>query len=426
VWRARVAIVTIVIGCVLVAAVAVRFQTKVYVATATILTPRDAASSGMGALGALFGGGRDGGRDGGGLSLPSILGSALPSLSANQDMFVAILKSRTSSMDVVGELGKKLGPDVGGKLLGTDVVIRDRSVIALSVEATDPVVAAEAANAYFTALDRTLEHVAQTTAGRLEQRYTEQLQRAAKEVAEAEAAVMKFQVDNRIPSIDAAMGGRSEGSGRGAVDATTALRTSIMTLEMQREVLRSRMTDRHPQMQDIEKQIAELKKQYSKNLFGSPMDLPGDVPGQRRKEFFVSADKLTPVQFAYLKLYRTWQVQQAFYASALQGIEQLRYNEGINRPHVELLDPAIASTNPIRPRLLPTLQSAALVGFVVPIVVIIAADELKRLLREERARSRPTSNGRRAEPREARDPLPVPSEITLPADPFTLAGRGRQ
>ena len=41
-----------------------------------------------------------------------------------------------------------------------------------------------------------------------------------------------------------------------------------------------RYTPQHPAMRDIEKQIAELKRQYSKNLFGAPMDQLQLVQGQ--------------------------------------------------------------------------------------------------------------------------------------------------
>ena len=424
-WQARLVILGTMASAVVIAFVALHFQAKVYTAQATILSPKEASSQGgMSMLSAALGGG---GRDGGALSLPSIFGSG-PMLSTNQDMFVALLKSRTIFQEVVGELARKYGADLALKILSVDVVTRDKGVIGLAVESTDPALAAETANLYFEVLDRTIERLAQQATRRLEERYVDQLQRAAKEVGDAEVAVMKFQAENRIGPIESlAREGSTRGGGSGSGgggDYPTSLRAAIMSLELQREVLRMRMTDQHPQMQELAKQIAELKKQYSKNLFGAPMDLPGETPGQGRKEFFVSAEKMTPVQFAYLKLYRTLKIQEAFYTGALQSLEQLKYNEGVNRVRVDPLDRGVPPLGPTRPRVLLVLLVAAVGGLIVPILVIDAGAYFRRLVAEERGlRSPPVPRERRAE---LLGPLAPPDDARLPPDPFSVAGRGRQ
>jgi uncharacterized protein involved in exopolysaccharide biosynthesis len=423
-WRARYILLGTTLSAVAIALVVTYFQARVYTAQASILAPKETTpQGGIGVLTALLGGGGGGSRDGGS-SLPAFLGGG-PTLSTNQDMFVAVLKSRTSRKEVIAELGKKYGADAGAKILGVDISIRDKGVIALSVDSTHPVLAAEAANVYFEVLDRTLDRLAQQATQRLEERYADQLQRSAKEVAEAEAAVLKFQAENRVAPIAASgrTGGEST-SAPAAVDPNANLRGTIMSLELQREVLRMRMTDQHPQMRELDKQIAELKKQYSKNLFGAPMELPGDTPGQRRKEFFVSTEKLTPVQFAYLKLYRTLKIQEAFYTGALQGLEQLRYNEGVNRVRVDPLDPATPPHVPVRPRILLTLLLAAAGGLLIPIVVIDAIEYFRRV-RTEESDLAPRAMVRDRRP-ERLASLTPPDDVLMPPDPFTIAGRGRQ
>lgn len=422
-WRARFIILGTTLSALLIAVVVMYFQAKVYVAQASILAPKESApQSGIGALTALLGGG--GGRDGGS-GLTAFLGGG-PTLSTNQDMFVAVLKSRTSRKEVIAELTKKYGADAAEKIVNVDVSFRDKGVIAVSVESKNPVLAADAANLYFDVLDKTLDRLAQQATRRLEERYAEQLQRSAKEVAEAEAAVLKFQAENRVAPIAASgrTGPDSTAAAPVPLDPNASLRGTIMSLELQREVFRMRMTDEHPQMRELDKQIAELKKQYSKNLFGAPMELPGDAPGQRRKEFFVSTEKLTPVQFAYLKLYRTLKIQEAFYTGALQGLEQLRYNEGVNRVRVDPLDPAMPSDVPVRPRVLLTLLVAAAAGLMIPILVIDAMDYFRRLRTEERDSESLTAVRDRRPERLAS--LTPPDDVLMPPDPFSVAGRGRQ
>ena len=428
VWRVRLVILGTVAVAVLAALVVVYFQTRVYLAQATILSPKESgAAQGMSSsLAALLGVGGGGGRDGGGFSFPSFLGGSVPTLSSNQDMFVAILKSRMCRNEVVSELAKKHGPSVGAKIVSVRVTVspQEKGVIGLVVESTDPVLAAEAADLYFVGLDRILERLAQDATRRLEERYVEQLQRAAKEVADAEAAVLKFQAQNRVVPVAPldTVGRSSDGSSaRAAIDAAANLRGNITALEMQREVLRLRVTEQHPQMRELDKQISEMKKQYSRNLFGGPMDLPGEGPGQQRKEFFVSAEKLTPVQFAYLRLYRNLRMQEGFYAGALQGVEQLRYNEGVNRVRVDPLDPAVVSREPIRPRIPVTLLVAVLGGLVVPIVVVAGREYVRQLLREEREAARAFPG---LEHFERLGPH-IPDDAGLPNDPLSVVGRGR-
>jgi hypothetical protein len=119
-------------------------------------------------------------------------------------------------------------------------------------------------------------------------------------------------------------------------------------------------------MREIEKQIAELKKQYSQNLFGQAMDLPPDSPGGKgRKEYFVSTERMTPIQFAYLKLVRNLKIQEAFYTGALQGLENMRYATESGRPQgIEILDPAVTPTHHVSPNI-PLIVFAAAVGALV-------------------------------------------------------------
>lgn len=402
VWNARLWIAALT----LIAAVAgfgfARAQPKVYVSKATILTPRDSAPQSIsGSLGALLGGGgRDGG--GGGISIGALTGGS--SMSPTLDMFMAVLKSRTLHQQVVEESKKTLGPDVGGKILSAVPADRDKGVVSMTVEATDPRVAAEVANLYFIQLDRMIERYAEQSTERQKVFYSDQLQRAAREVAAAEESLLKFQSENHIIPLD--------GPTKGAIDTTAGLRGTIMGLEMQREVMRMKLTDQHPQMREMDKQIAELKKQYSKNLFGAPMDLPSEAVGGRgtRKEFFVSTEKMTPIQFAYMKLYRNLRIQEAFYTGALQGLEQIKYMDSNPSARVEMLDPALVPGAPARPNVRSIVQAAAAGGFVVGIVGVFIFEFLRRLRQEDRRRAGRLATGAvggRAGARDSREAPPL-------------------
>lgn len=344
VLRARYVILAMVLFAATVAIVYGHRQPKIYSATATVLAPRDdrAASGGMaGALGALLG---SGGKDGG-VSFPGIQVS-VPGGGTGGDMFIALIMSRSMREEVISEFSKQRGPHVAQLFHSVSAAFpKERTTLSVTVEAKDPQLAADMANGYFDFLDRRLQRTAEHQARRQEVFYRAQLERAAREVDVAEDALLKFQQENRM------IGTIGDGAKSGA-ESGGSLRGAIMSLELQREVLRMRYTEQHPQMREIDKQIAELKKQYSKNLFGQAMDLPAEGTKAPRKEYFVSTERMTPTQFAYLKLFRSLKIQEAFYTGALQGLENMRYATEAGKPQgIEMLDPALVPGAPISPNI---------------------------------------------------------------------------
>jgi uncharacterized protein involved in exopolysaccharide biosynthesis len=377
VWRAKYLILLFVAVTAIAAWVIGSRQPKVYVATSTILAPREmqgqSASSAFSAL-------LSGGREGGGISFPG-LSVNIPGIVSNLEMFNTILMSRSMRDEVVAGFTKTHGPDVGSKILSVNTSFgKDRTYLSVIVNASEAQLAAEVANAYFDYLDHRLQRGAELQAKRQEVFYRAQMERAAREVDLAEDELVKFQQQNRmLANVDAGAKASAESGG--------SLRGAIMALEMQREVMRMRFTDQHPQMREIDKQIAEMKKQYSKNLFGQAMDLPPETPGAKnRKEYFVPVERMTPVQFAYLKLLRNLKIQEAFYTGALQGLEQMRYAAEAGRPQgIEILDPAIVPTAHVRPNVGFIVQSAALAALVVGCALALVREYVMQVLAVRRA-----------------------------------------
>jgi len=362
-WRARWWILGTVLVSMTVAGIVGSRQPKLYSATSTILAPRDAqAPSVSSALGMLLGGG--GGKDGGSINFPGVQVS-VPGISHNLDVFNTLLMSRTMREEVLTAFQKTWGPQVSEMFVSVGTSYnKERTALSVIVGATHPQLAADLANSYFDFLDKRLQQTAETQARRQEVFYKAQLERAAKEVDLAEEQLLKFQQQNRIvATIDPVAKAGAEAGG--------TLRGSIMALEMQREVLRMRYTDQHPQMRELDKQIAELKKQYSKNLFGQAMDLPAEGPNAKgpRKEFFVSIERMTPTQFALLKLFRNLRIQEAFYTGALQGLENMRYATESAKPQgIEMLDPALVPTTHIKPNVMFIVLAAGALAFIAGVI----------------------------------------------------------
>jgi uncharacterized protein involved in exopolysaccharide biosynthesis len=405
-WRAKWLILCVTFLSAVVAWGIVRRQPKVYTAKATMLTIGDVRASMSTSLGAMLGmGGGGGGREGGNslLSIPGV-STMLPSVTTNEDTVIALLKSRTLKEKILADFEKALGPSVGTMLVSMDASAKAQpGVITVTVEATDRDFAANVANAYFDHLDQVLQRNAARARTRQERFYAAQLEQSAKDLAAAEEALLKFQTENRILATDLSSKGGKE------FDGAVSVRAAIMQLELQREVMRMRFTDAHPQVREIQKQVAELKRQYSQNLYGTAMDLPPESSNAKgtRKEFFVAAAKMTPVQFGFMKLLRNLKIQEAFYVAAQQGLEQLKYDQGSSPVNVDVLDPALPPKGPSRPDVMRSIQVAALSGLIVGSLLAFVLEYVWQLWRERRlATVSPLTESRRPADGRARPEVP--------------------
>ena len=413
VWRSRWLVIALMAMSLVAGVLVAAFQPRIYSATATAMPPKESAPQALSlSLGSLLGGGVGGAAGGVGGA-----GGVLPALNLGggpmtSDIILAIMKSRTMKEEVLAEARKALGRSVGSELESVLPDIKGRALIAITVEARDPKIAAFMANKYFEHLNAMMDRHADRAAKRMEEAYVTQLERSADAVREAEAAVIKFQKENNFlvaGTLDAA-------GGKGGVDAGAMARGQIMALELQRDIMRTKMTDQHPQMRDIEAQIAGLKKVYSKNLFGSAMDLPAEGAGGKRREYFVAAEQMTPTQFAFLKVYRNLKIQEAFHTGAMQALEQMKYGDAANRTAIEILDPAMPPGRPIKPNVQMVVGAAVGIGAVTGIALALLLEYLRRLGFEpfrRRVRARSTgSNGRNGHTLEG--VAPAPGSVAVP------------
>jgi len=381
VWRARWLILAVTLVAAAAGSITVRLLPKVYIARATVLPPKESGGSAVSMSLSNMLGAALGGRDGAGaFNLPGLSLSA-PSVTSNQDVFVAVLGSRTMREEVLAHFAKT-DPQIASKVGAVKPLIdaREKGIISLTVEAASGTLAADLANYYFEALDRLLERYADQSIRRQETIFSAQLERAAKEVESAEQKLLDFQAEKRILAVG---GGKS---GETGAAAAAGLRSAIQGLELQREVNRLKFTDQHPIMRELDKQISELKRQYSKNLFGTAMELPPEEPGIKgfRREFFVSADRMTPVQFAFLKLARNLQIQEGFYTAAIQGLQQIKYGEGASYGRVIVLDPAIPPGAPAKPNVMLIVGGLTAAAFGGAVLLAFFLEYLRRARELER------------------------------------------
>lgn len=192
IWKRKILIGSLCSLSVLAALVFSILSPKIYEATATIITPREGAGSGL--LSAL----------GASMLAQQMVGPSIPSLTPNRDNFISILKSRTMTQNLVErfklkEYYKSLYTEDAIKSLqdATKVSVSKEGVVSVKVEDRDPKMAADLANAYTENLDRLVMQFGTGSSGNQRRFIGEQLVKAEKELRRAEETLREFQERNR-------------------------------------------------------------------------------------------------------------------------------------------------------------------------------------------------------------------------------------
>lgn len=355
-------------------------------ATATVLAPKEdfvnprlPMGGFLGRLGG-SGGDTDGGR--GGFNMLQDLApmgiSVFPT--PNLSSSLAILKSRTMREEVVEHFKKSWGPQAGSWIMSVSAEAGKDDVLSLTAESRDPKLSAEVANF-------SLEHLqvvmARRTAARREreqQYYLSRLDQARKDYQVAQDDLIAFQEKHRTLALDP---GTKSVVAAGAVAAG-----SVIGLELQREMKRMYVTENHPEMIALNKQIYESKRALSHQLYGDAQPLPPERPGAPpRREFFVASAKMAPLYFKMVEFYREFKTKESLYNFVAQNVVTARYNKDVMPAPVDWLDPAVPPGAPTKPNIGYNVTAAAVGGLIVGIFLALLFDYVESVRVVEKARA---------------------------------------
>ena len=225
---------------------------KIYVATATILVQSESQGLGRGLMNFSLpsgGGGRSeggsSGAGGGGFDVSGaaqLLGLNVVSPSATQNLYLALLKSRTMREEVLQHFR-----EAASLIGGMEVSISKEDVLSLSVTSPDPRVAADAANFF---LENAQKMIARREKVQKEveyQYYRDRIDQTRRELNEAQDNMVQFQERNRTLALTPGM--------RNQIDSAAMSAGSVLALEIQRETKRTYLTDQHPEMIALNRHI---------------------------------------------------------------------------------------------------------------------------------------------------------------------------
>lgn len=343
----------------IVAAVVSFLLPNVYTATAKILPPQQAQSSATALLaqfGALMGG-----------------GSASPLAFRNpNDLYVGMLKSRTIADFLIErfELQKlydeKTLVETRKELMKNTSISSGRDgIITIEFEEKDPKRAAAIANGYVEGLYKLTTSVAVTEASQRRLFFENQLKQTRDQLAQAEVA-LRGAIDRKgLAGIDV--------QSRAILEPSAQLRAQIALREVQLGAIRIFATDRHPDIERLRHEIANMKRELTKLEGGDGEPKPAAITSEGLEN---------------LRRFKDVKFLERLTELLTQQFEAAKIDEAKDISIVQVLDKAIEPDKKSWPkRTLITIAAAIVGGFVAVLWAFLAEAR-------DRARKDPRRAGR--------------------------------
>lgn len=340
-----------------------------YRSTVTILPPENKQD--LGGLGTLLGAG----------DFSSLITGGLGS--ANSQLFIEMLKSRTAAEYVVEkhnlvEYFDKNDKHEAVKELQDRMVteLTKEGIVKLSVAVKTPLfpifsdevkasrkMAADLSNSYVEALDMINKNKLSSKAKRAREYIEEQLVQTSAELDSVEIALSAFQKSNKTIALPDQM--------KAAIDAAAKIKSEIVKTEIELGMLQNNLREDNKTLIALNKKLGELREQYSRLEFGN-------------EDFLLAFKEVPDLGRELATLMREVKIQNEVYLLLQQQYYKEKIQENRDLPTVEVLDEAIPPQKPVAPRtIFSTVVGGAFVFFIVSLVFIIQEKKIISLQRKE-------------------------------------------
>jgi len=377
IWRYKWLIAGVTVLSIAVAwAVTVR-QPRIYEATTTLLIPKDGAGGLTSTIASLGLGGGQG--QGGSQGQPQqFAGLVIGSMTPNRDVVVSVLKSRIVAEAAVKRFnlqqryGARFTADAVRALQNsTSVAVNKDGLVSLTIEETDPQLAADAANFFVEELDRVTGRFGLAEATRQRVFVDEQLVEAKRDLVAAEEALRTFQERNRAVVLQEQV--------RGAIESVARLKGEIIASEVRLQVMRDFATERDPDLVALRRRVEEMKRQLGQMQHAdSRLPLTDGTNGVVfGPDISVPLAKLPRVGLELARLTRDFKIQETLVALLVQQFEQSKIAEAKDPPIMRVLDPATPAVRHARPQLRLNLLVAGAAALVVGLLLTCVLEYLR-------------------------------------------------
>lgn len=362
--RSRRTLVAAPLACALLALGVTFLMPNVYTGTARLMPPQQGSSAAsllMGQLGGI-----------GGIA-SSALGLKNPS-----DLYIGVLKSYAIEDAIIARFnlkelyGEKLLVDTRSRLAAASSFSTDKTgLITIEVDARDPKLAADLANAYVEELTRVTASLALTQAAQRRVVFERQLADTKKNLADSEARLRRAMGGGGLVSVEA--------QSMGTVDTLAKLRADASVKQVELEAMRAYAADGNSDIVRTQRELQALRREIARLEAGEGPQRTGD-PARG------PSAPAVPAGLANIELLRDVKYNQFLFEVLAKQYEAARIDEAINAPVIQALDIAAPPERRSSPRRGLITIAAFLAGAVLAMGSILVRHSLRgeRLDAEQR------------------------------------------
>lgn len=263
-------------------------------------------------------------------SLGAVAGASM-SLKNPNDMYVGIFNSRTISDNLIKRFdlqrvyGRKTLTDTRRDLAKSTFITSEKSgIIVVDVSDVDPKLAADLANGYVAELQKLTQVLAITEASQRRMFFENQLQRAKKDLSNAEVSLKSLQERTGVIQLS--------DQATSIIKSIAELRAAIAAKEVELGALRTFATRENSEYIRTENVIAGLKKQLMKLETGANTG-NGDIS--------VATNQVPRVGLEYIRQMRDVKYYETVFDLLAKQFELAKIDESKNSSTIQILDVAV-------------------------------------------------------------------------------------
>lgn len=331
---------------------------KMYTSTVTMMPP---AQSGGGGLAMLMGG------EG------AILQGLLSGVSSpGENMVMALLESRTMAEDIAKHFDlvtlfeTETIHGAAGVLQGMTEIENEEGVIAITVEAKDPKLAADLANYYAESLDHMNQSMSLTTAKRNRVFIEERLAETNRELKQTEDNIKDFQLKNMAVFLKEQVAG--------SLEEAAEIQRQMTSVDIELKVLGSYLQPEHPDIILLRLELEQLQEKLRHVEMG--VDGKGELPGDRLYPAWISVPDLA---LEFRKHERELKIREEVYKLLTAQFEQAKITEVKDDPTVQVLDPALPPGGPSKPNVKLAMMISGVLALFVGVILAFVMDYVRRM-----------------------------------------------
>jgi len=294
------------------------------------------------------------------------------------DMYVAMLKSRTVEDAMIGQFGlmqeyhKKYLSDARRTFehyATIDGSGKD-GLIHISVEDRDPRRAAALANGYVDQFRNLSQHLAITEAGQRRLFFEQQLQQANQNLVNAEDALEETEQKTGLIQLDS--------QARALIESAAALRAQITAKEVQIQGMQTYAAGENAQLVEAQQELDSLRTQLAK--LGGNEEASGSL--------IVPKGQMTQAGLEYVRKLRDVKYYETVFDILARQFELAKLDEAKEGALIQVVDPAIPPDKKSSPKRTLIVIGATFVGFLIGIFAALFQAAIARMKEDPQTASK--------------------------------------